>query len=231
MITLAIETATMALGVCLLEDESLLSQCIINNNYSHSTNIINAIDFCVEKAKVDKKSIDLISVDKGPGSFTALRIGISTARTMAQMQKIPIVGVNSLDVLFFSLPQFVREKYTVVPIIDAKKKKVFASIYHQNIPIQQNLDISPADLIDILNKYEKIILFGEGYLNYQEPFNMSKLDLIPNADIQNTINPFFTGKLGYSDYVQNGGEDYSQITPLYLRKSEAELSLEGNTKK
>lgn len=240
MITLAIETASSNLGIALLKGESILAVSELDNGMTHSVNIMSLIQFVLSRAGIEKDDIDLISVDEGPGSFTSLRIGMTTARGLAQFGNHPIVSVNSLRVLrenlraihnWNSSPDSYVEKPLLIPMIDARKKRVYASIFSHNETLEENLDIEPLVLIEKIKELNQpVILIGSGANLYHDLWKKELKDNVlffPNE--YNILHGIYTALLGRKKFLATGEIDLNHIIPNYVRKTDAELKL-VNTK-
>ncbi len=233
MIVLGIETATDVLSIALLEDDKVLGEMNVYENKQHTKNIVLMIKNTLEICSINKNDIDLICVDEGPGSFTSLRIGVSTARALAQFTKKNIISMKSLDILMQNiyvnyLLQKYSEEYYIIPMLDARKNRIYTTIYQNDKRIEEYLDISPQKYIDqLISLKKKLILVGNGVLMYYNIWQDSlkeKMILIPHNFHQ--LNAVTLSQFGRKLYLNQGGIKYSQINPAYLRKSDAELSLE-----
>jgi tRNA threonylcarbamoyladenosine biosynthesis protein TsaB len=199
----------------------------------HSEQLMPVIDTVLRNANITPRELSLIICAKGPGSFTGLRIGMSTAKGIAAAVDCPLVSVPTLDAMAFGYEFF---DGVVVPIIDAKKRRVYASMYTTGIRIDDYLDIAPSDLVDRLTrkmeietgnemgnemkKEGKCLLLGGG---------VHLLPPIPGARFTrlNTA-PLILRYLALGeDSFDGSGSDSEDSGPMYLRKSDAELSLES----
>ena len=126
MITLGIETATAVVSVALAGDQGVLGSIEINQGRRHAEVVAPAIEFLCAHAQISVADIGTIGVDIGPGLFTGMRVGIATAKTMAQALQVPVVGVSSLDLLAHPLR---RSPKVIASVIDARKGEVFYAFY------------------------------------------------------------------------------------------------------
>ncbi len=229
MCTLGIDTSTSNLSIALLKNETVLAVSEIDNGMTHSINIISMIDYVLDKSGIIKSNISLISVDEGPGSFTSVRIGVATARGLAQFGNYPIVAVNSLKILYENVASVLLPLYSdtifLIPMIDGRKKKVYGSIFNRNKMIQENLDISPDDLINKIKEYnQKAVFFGSGAILYREllekELNEQAIFLPYTYNIPHAVN---TALLGRKKFLEYGSKNYNYIIPNYVRKSDAEI--------
>ena len=187
MIILGIDTSTNHGSVAIAEDGSLLSESFLPLNSSYSKTLINSLDDLLKKVKIGISDIDGFAVSIGPGSFTGLRIGLSTCKGFNLATGKPIIPVGTLDAIvesFLSDPEFLnsailnpQSAILLCPILDAKKGEVYASIYkyeEEKIKnITDDMAINPEKLCEKIN--EPVIFFGEGIKSYGD-FIKNKLN-------------------------------------------------------
>lgn len=130
---LSIDTASNICGVSILEDKKLLCQLDKNTGRTHSENLMPMINTAFEKTTLSLKDIDLIICDKGPGSFTGIRIGVASVKAFADSMCIPCVGISSLEALAYNvklIPEY-GENYTglVFSILDCKNSNCYFALY------------------------------------------------------------------------------------------------------
>ena len=158
---LALDASTSILSVSLQIGKRLF-QSSISDGLKHSENLMPLIDSLLKSAGLKPSELDLLAVPAGPGSFTGLRIALSTAKGIASGSGASLVTVPTLDAYsqgydFFDGP--------VIPVIDARKKRIYCSIYIKGEKIDNDLDISPEKLLEKLTEYKKILITGpDSYL-------------------------------------------------------------------
>lgn len=126
MTVLAFDTSCACAKVAITKDGKLLGEAYENDMRTHSVKLMPMIDECMKNAGLTPCDIDLIGVVTGPGSFTGLRIGVATAKSVAFAKNIPVVGINTLD--FLAEASFEYDA-VVCPIIDARNENVYCDIY------------------------------------------------------------------------------------------------------
>lgn len=147
MNVLAIDTASYVMGVGLLKNGKPVGELVTHEKKNHSLRLMPAIRSLFEQVDLTPKELDRIVVNHGPGSYTGVRIGVTTAKTMAYSLGIPVVGVSSLKVLSLNGVHFSGE---VVPFFDARRGQVFTGLYNEN---QQVLD----DRIIMLDEWLQLL--------------------------------------------------------------------------
>ncbi len=226
MITLAIESATNNLSVALLNKNKVITSFEVDNGITHSPNIMDIISYSLKISDIDKNSINIIAVDIGPGAFTSIRVGVSTARALAQFIGCDIIPVSSLDVLREAVLPFALDKNTVIiPMIDGRKKRVYTSIYQNNNILEKDLDITMDDLIDKLKSLnQKSIICGTGALLYHSLLKstMDNLIILPPEEY-NKPHGIYVGLASINNPSKR--LNYNSVVPNYIRKSDAEIAL------
>ncbi len=196
--------------------------------FSQEEKLLHAIHSGFEILKRNIAEIDLIAVGIGPGSFTGLRIGIATAKSIAWTLKKKIIGLSSLELLVHSLPlPLLNESSLIVPLIDARMNKVFSALFSREKRISEDYDIEPETLLEIIKKRkEKDIVFtGDGLARYSSMFDKisgKKCYLI----IDKVISGFTICNLACIQSEKRHSFEINSILPVYLRKSEAEIQAE-----
>ena len=166
---LGIDTSTMMGAVGIVDDDALIAELRTNIELTHSERLMLHIDSLLKSAHLTLADIDGYSVTLGPGSFTGLRIGIAAVKAMAYATGKPVAGVQTLDVLADNLPY---AKYQVCPILDARKKQVYAAIYKstdtKRMTLMHGSVMTPEELAEKIE--EPTIFLGEGAYVYREFF-------------------------------------------------------------
>ena len=127
MYILNIETATKNCSVSLAKNgETILCKEIAEQGYSHAEKLHVFIEDVLKQAEINVKDLCAVAVSKGPGSYTGLRIGVSTAKGLCYALGIPLISVDTLQVL---AQQVVVEKGLIVPMIDARRMEVYSAVF------------------------------------------------------------------------------------------------------
>jgi tRNA threonylcarbamoyladenosine biosynthesis protein TsaB len=225
MLILGIETSTSQVGVAIGGHEGVLAQSHSNRGKRHAETLIPAIDFVRRQARVDLSDISCVAVDLGPGLFTGLRVGVASAKAMAHALRVPMIGLPSLDLLALPVRFSTR---LIVTAIDARRGELFYAFYRQVPGGVQRLSPhqigTPDDLAsELLATGEECLLVGDGAHRYAEAFEgITKVELTdlglayPSA-----------ASLVQLAHAQALREQYVkpwEISPLYLRKPDAEIN-------
>ncbi len=231
MLTLGIDTATSQMSIALLKDGTTLSEVKSNDKRNHSANIMTLIGHVLNEGGIDKSQIDLISVNIGPGAFTSLRVGVATANGMAQFGRHPIVAVHSLEVLKESVSNDSdgdnNTNYSyIVPMIDARRNRVYAALYKSETLIEGDLDIEPNDLADKIRRLDaRVILVGNGVQLYKDLWIKELGDQIRIIEDNPCSHAVYTARLGRRSFLKHGDMGLHRVLPNYVRKSDADTKI------
>jgi len=220
---MAIDTSTLLGTVALVKDGRLLGQIDLDLPITHTKRIFKIIDILLKFTGITLSEVEAFAITKGPGSFTGIRIGIATVKGLAYALDKPIVSVTTLDALAWN---FVFSPYLICPMIDAKKNEVFSALY---ISKQGKLErISPYYSIRPLNLIKgirrKTIFAGTGVLVYKGLIErkMKDLAIFPPHHL-NRIQAEVIGRIALEKIKKGEIEDKMNLTPFYIRPSDAEL--------
>ncbi len=228
MKVLAVETATIAGSAAICDDTSgLIGEFKINVKVAHAERLMPSIQWLLESSRIPIEEIDAFAISIGPGSFTGLRIGLSTVKGLAYATKKPVVAVPTLDAFARIVP---FSAYQICPLLDARKDEVFAGLYawdeHTMIKIMQERAIRPDDLVKEIT--EKTVFIGDGILRYGDMITDLCGDnaIFPPLSIR-TPSAATVGDIALEKMKQGDYADPVSLTPFYIRKSEAELNWKG----
>lgn len=232
---LSIDTSSKICSVSILEDTDLIIEKHIDNELTHSQKLMPLIDEILKENNIELSDLDLFACSIGPGSFTGVRIGVSTVKAFNDVTNIPIVSVSSLESLAYNTlnSNYKKDAKLVLSIIDAKNDNVYYGLFKRdddNFECVEELDAKNIDeMIEILKKYRSspILFVGDGAEKHQYHLlkHFSKATFV--EDKYNKQSSVSVGKAGYYHYINGNYGDSNSITPLYLRKSQAERALEG----
>lgn len=211
----AVDSATDLLSVGLRCSGGYF-ETLIAAGLRHSEYLLPAIDGLVGLAGTERR-FDLVVCMRGPGSFTGLRIGMATAKGLAEGSRCPVVAVPTIDVLANGLEYFPG---IVVPVIDARKRRVYAAMFESGRRISDDLDLTPAALVARLPTGSSVLFTGPGahLLAFAiESHGDWRID--PRAASSHASSLL---SLGERRYREQGG-DPIDLGPVYLRDSEAEI--------
>jgi tRNA threonylcarbamoyladenosine biosynthesis protein TsaB len=223
---LAVDTSTVIATCAVMENENMLGEYSLNQNMSHSENLVPMIKEVLDNLKLKVKDIDLYGVAVGPGSFTGLRIGIATVKAFAHVYKKPIIGISTLEALAFNL----SFNGLIVPMIDARRNRVYTGIYRWErdklINIMEPTVMDIGDLIETLLKEENIIVNGNAIYMYREYIQAKLGDRVHFAqNIHNHCRALSIAELALQKKDDTISSNYFNLVPEYIRESQAQREL------
>lgn len=226
---LAIDTSSNICSVAILDDLNILYEYSSNDGLTHSQNLMPMIDEAFKKTSLSLKDIDLYSCSIGPGSFTGIRIGVSTVKAFVDVYSKPSIGISSLEGLSYNL-----DSEYVCSIIDAKHDNVYYALFKKDkatngYSLLTDLCATSIDfcLLELSQFGNNTINFvGDGALIYKDKIlDKFKNSILASEDLNNQ-NAVSIGKAAYIKYINNISS--SSLSPLYLKKSQAEMMLDKN---
>jgi tRNA threonylcarbamoyl adenosine modification protein YeaZ len=227
---LSINTSSNICSVAILEDTNLIKELTIDDANTHSVKLMPLIEKIFNETNLSVTDIDLFVCDNGPGSFTGIRIGISTIKAFCDVTGKPGIGISSLSSLAYST----NFDGLICSLIDAKNDNAYYSLFEHHNGTYTQIGNFETDTIqnitEILKNRNKPVFFvGNGSINFKD---MLKSTLKDNAIIEDdakytNLSSFNTGLAGFYSFTSN---ENRPLTPLYLRKSNAERELEEKNK-
>ena len=202
------------LNTCLKTDKQFF-EINLHAGLKHSEHLLVSVNQLMDNAGLSFDELDLIVCSKGPGSFTGLRIGMSTAKGLSSGSSTPVVSVNILDVYALGFDFF---NGIVVPVIDARKNRFYTAFYESGKRISDYQDLTSEEIVSEIEKYENVLFTGPACDLIEnriagESFNFYKYN--------STIAQKMT-ELGLEIY-KTLGADPDNEGPMYIRKSDAEI--------
>lgn len=212
---LNIETATTVCSISVGVDGEIVSVNEINNGYSHAEEIEGLIEKSLQDANLNLNDLDAISVSKGPGSYTGLRIGVSISKGLCFGLNIPLLSVPTLESLALHPNVLAHKDSLKIPMLDARRMEVYACVLN---PKNEVITPTAAVIIDedsFANALQKsTVLFGPGSEKCQ-----SSLAKNVNAIFIENILPSAAQMVSISEgkFTQNQVEDLAYFEPFYLK--------------
>lgn len=230
MRVLAVETSTLWGGVAVMDGKGLIAEVRLNVRTTHSERLMNAIDYSLRQSAMNISDIDVLAVAAGPGSFTGLRVGVSTVKGISYATGKPVVSVPSLEAFAWNFP---FGRHPVCVMFDARKKEVYAALFlwdGENCKrLISEASVKPEELLrgHILDMdYDKVVFAGEGadlYKDWIMDIMKEKAVFAPlHLMSPSAANVAYVGlrKAQRGEFT-----DPKALCPFYIRKSEAELKV------
>lgn len=229
---LSLDTSSNICSVCILEDTTVILEKHIEDEKTHSQKLMPLIDEILSESKLALSDFDLFVCCTGPGSFTGVRIGVSTVKAFHDVTDIPIASVSSLESLAYNTIQDTPS--IVCSILDAKNDNVYYGIFEKKentfVPLEELGAKNINDMISTLEAYHSspILLVGDGAKKHLSLLTQVFSNATLAEDIKHKQSAISIGIAGFYHYKKGDfSTDSNAISPLYLRKSQAERALEG----
>ena len=212
---LSLETATTNCSVALASDGKVIAARSINSGYSHAEKINVFIQEVIDQAGFSLKDLNAIAVSSGPGSYTGLRIGVSTAKGLCYALDLPLIAINTLDAMANGMNAGSND--LLVPMIDARRMEVYSAVYDQ----QKNRLSEPQAIVVDENYYstfrdkQKLLLGGDGADKCRELFKTDQ-----GMEIQEGFMPQaeFMAGLSEQKFKNSEFENVALFEPFYLKE-------------
>lgn len=225
MLILGIETATQQVGCAIGGHEGVLASAHSARGRRHAETLTPSIEFICHQARIELSEISVVAVDLGPGLFTGLRVGIASAKAFAHALRVPMIGVNSLDLVAFPVRFSPR---LIVACLDARRGELYYSFYRQVPGGMQRLTDpalgSPDDLAsEIIARGEECLLVGDGPLRYPDVFSgLSKVELASREAAYPSARSLV--QLAHARALREEWVNPWELEPIYLRPPDAEIN-------
>ena len=214
---LHIETSSKNCSVAISDGEEILCLCEeVSENYKQSESLHTFIEWALEGAEIALKDLDAVSLGKGPGSYTGLRIGAASAKGFCYGLKIPLIATNSLETM---IEPFLNKDYDfIIPLIDARRMEVYTAIFEGKTG--EMLTDTEAKILDETSFQEfvgkKVIFVGDGAKKAKEILQLT------NAEFNDSIYPSakYLIKRALEKFNKDELEDTAYFEPFYLKDFE-----------
>ena len=230
---LSIDTSTAVMGVALLTENKIIAETTTNLKTNHSVRLMPTIDQLFSEVQWSPEQIEMIAVAKGPGSYTGVRIGVTTAKTLAWSLNIPIVGVSTLEAMAYNNHHYPG---SIAPIIDARRGQVYTGLYTRLegswTMLESDRIILLADwLKQLIHSNDQILFVGDDVYQHSGMIVNELLDQADFADSTfNFPRPSVIGTIALSKLRKGEIDNHYDFNPAYLQLAEAEVKwLEKNS--
>ncbi|RLB07812.1 MAG: tRNA (adenosine(37)-N6)-threonylcarbamoyltransferase complex dimerization subunit type 1 TsaB [Deltaproteobacteria bacterium] len=225
---LGIDTSTSCGSIGLIDGDQIVAEHVLCCDETHSTRLIPSIQTLLREARLDLKEIDGLAVSLGPGSFTGLRVGLSTVKGLALAAEKPVVGVPTLDALAYNIP---FTPYLICPFLDARRGEVYTALYENEGDrrmrrLTSYRALSPSAMLEGIPPQQTIFL-GDGARVYgqliKEKLGKRALFAPPHLMF---LRGTTVAELGLQRIKEGKIDDISSLVPIYIRPSDAETQWE-----
>jgi len=223
MLILAFDTTTSSGSVALLENTRLISEVNFESPLTHSSRLLRSVDFLLQANNLDIKNIDGFALASGPGSFTGIRIGLSSVKSLSLASGKPIAPVSTLKCLAWKLKD--SQSRLLCPLLDAKKGEIYAALFEsKDLTLEELIPqgaYKPDCFFSLLPSHRIVLFIGNGVSLYRNRV----LDYLKDKARFSSRSTFIAhevGLLGYEIFKSKKGVSSVELEPLYFRKSQAE---------
>jgi tRNA threonylcarbamoyladenosine biosynthesis protein TsaB len=209
---LNLETATKNCSVSISNNDKIIaSKEIATQGFAHAENLHVFISDVLQQAQISLNDLHAIAVSKGPGSYTGLRIGVSAAKGLSYALNIPLIAIDTLEILAHQLKNV---EGFIVPMLDARRMEVFMGIYNSNYELIQPVNAEIIDENTLVNFSDNLYLIGDGALKCSDILTASNFKYYPEI-LYPSANQM--GEIAYKKFETNQFEDVAYFEPYYLK--------------
>ncbi len=228
MLVLGIETSTPQASVAIGSEQGIVASALVSRGASHNEFLLPAIRFCLDESGIGFRNLSGVAVSLGPGLFTGMRVGVATAKALAQSLSVPIVGMASLDLLAYEVRYTPK---TICAVLDARREEVFHAFYRSSPGgIQRMSDYMverPQQLVArIAAQTDDVLVVGNGAFVHREVFE----ELRAGVEIGTVSDAFPDARslveLSLPRMFREDFDPLYQVRPLYLRSSARPIAWE-----
>jgi tRNA threonylcarbamoyladenosine biosynthesis protein TsaB len=226
VIVLGIETSTPQTSVALGGETGIVASATLSGR-AHQEQVVPTLQHLLRWSGVELPQLAGIAVGVGPGLFTGLRVGVQTAKSLAQALRTPIVGMTSLDVLAFSVRHTSR---LVAAVIDARRGEVFWGVYRPvpgGVLRQGEFAVGPPDHLvgELTALADDVLVVGDGAHLYRREIEEIGSQVEFASAMRSHPQAAALVELSVPRFVREEHDRLAEVVPLYLRKSDAEINL------
>ena len=225
MTVLSIDSSALPVSCAVISDGRMTAEFTVSIKLTHSETLMPLVDDMLKKCGLSLKDVDALAVSKGPGSFTGLRIGCATVKGLAMALELPVIPVPTLEALAYDI---YCTDTLIVPMMDARRKNVYAAIYeYKDDGLYELMPQSAVSLDFLLKKVDsygrKAVFTGDGIYPFEEdlraalsiPFSVAP----PHLSMQRAG---AVGALAVKLYEKGIYTDAESFRPDYIKLSQAE---------
>ena len=213
---LSLETSTEVGSVALHKDGKLLTTSEVHIQYFHASKLAVLIDQVLINTGMNPKQLDAVAVTSGPGSYTGLRIGTSTAKGLCFALDIPLLSVGSLELMAYQVSKNGTEDILLCPMIDARRMEVYCLVANRSLEILQPIQakiIEPDSFVSFLSEH-KVLFFGNGASKCKDVLDSQHAFFLEGISPQAS----HLGMLADKKFKGNEFEDLINFEPNYLKE-------------
>jgi len=212
---LNIETATDTCSICISRDQRILAQETINEPFQHAARITLLIKACLEKAALTLDEIDALAVSRGPGAYTALRIGISVVKGIAYALDKPVIAIDTLQALALATANSIKKEGIYHPMIDARRMEVYTASFDETgkrLSEAESKIITEDSFQEEIKEGKSIFLSGNGAAKCTAVLTSKQIEYLEVYCDSAHLVP-----LAHRAFEAGNFVDIAYFTPFYLK--------------
>jgi tRNA threonylcarbamoyladenosine biosynthesis protein TsaB len=230
VILLALDTATESVSVALHDGEDVVAFSEIRSDRQHAEALTPMIQHVCSQARIDLRDVGGIAVDVGPGLFTGMRVGIASAKALAQVLDVGVIEVSSVEAVARSVTS---ECDVVASVIDARRGEVFWSLNRTLDGAMRQvggvqIGSVEACIVDIADRGQSVVLAGTGALRHREDFTERLSGVVPTFEFATEASAVpsaaHVARIGYERARREEWVAAKDVSPRYLRQPDAEIN-------
>lgn len=213
---LNIETATKNCSVGLSKDGKCIAlKELAEQNFSHAEKLHVFIEELLQEANLKVEDLKAIAVSQGPGSYTGLRIGVSAAKGLCYALSIPLIAVDTLEVIARKInPEVSGENGIIIPMIDARRMEVFSAFFDVNYTKIRDTKAEVIDASSYQEISETLHLVGDGAMKFKDVLTDAKFRFYPEVEFPSATEMAI---ISHQKFQNNQFEDVAYFEPFYLK--------------
>lgn len=214
---LSLDTSTSICSAALHRNGKPIAVNEVHEEQTHGARLAVIIDHLFKSSNLLPSDLNAVALTSGPGSYTGLRIGVSTAKGLAMSRRIPLIAIDALTVLALSVSrQDAHQGSLLCPMLDARRMEVYCAVFDHQMKLVQPIQakvIEPESFADLLSA-NKLLFFGNGAEKCKSILQH------PSAHFIRNVYPSAAhlGELAYQKYLSSAFEDLISFEPLYLKE-------------
>lgn len=226
MKVLAIDTSSSVAGIAVIDEQGLIAEYMLNDGQTHSRKLVPMLKELFESLRMTSSDIDVFAAVTGPGSFTGIRIGVTTIKALAYAVQKPVAGVTSLDALAGAVTAL--GDTIICPMIDARNNQVYTALYIMRNGVPSNisgyLGIHVSELAKKLEEARSNVIFtGDGSALHRDFLKIEfgeRCEFMPDFTLKQMALP--AARIALMKALNGETVSSYELSPFYLRPSQAE---------
>jgi tRNA threonylcarbamoyladenosine biosynthesis protein TsaB len=224
VLVLGIDTTTLVCGVSVADAGVVLGEYSLQVKKTHSERLLPLISSLLCDTGLTPADLSGVAVASGPGSFTGVRIGVATARALGQALGIPLVGISTLEVLAAQVRYFPG---LLSPLLDARRGQVYNAVFRAGERphrLSEDRVVPLAEVLAEFDRSEQVLFLGDGVSVHRDEITGVLGEKACFLPPEGQFNRAATvARLGLAELAAGRGTQYIDLTPRYIRRSEAEI--------